>query len=120
MALKENPFKKLEIKTNIATSKRKTFLLDERQVKSVTSPSLMRYHGVTIEMLPPLEKKILDYIKGCTPSDMPVMNCDLLRACETSAGSLRNAIQRLKSKSMINVLKSKNGPAGWRIYEVKA
>jgi hypothetical protein len=47
-----------------------------------------------------------------------IKNSLLVKHLNTSSGGLRSLILRLKKGSFLSIKKTKNGPSGWRVYEL--
>jgi len=79
--------------------------------------------NVEYEMLWPLEKKIIDYIKNqIDPNSnsqyVLVDNKSLLKSMDVSQSALRNALCHMKAYKTLIISKSRNGPSGWRLFEI--
>ena len=146
MTLKNSPFgKKLKNADALKSSKEeKKFILDERgpdlvkdqaplfelpvtdelpeDNESVTDTQEEYNSKMLIEMLPGLEKRILLFVlsnaNDLNRNGILIKNKDLLEASKTAPASLRNAISRLKTKNIVEIVKTQNGPGGWRLLKV--
>ena len=91
--------------------------------KSVTKASLERDKKNDISEATEQEELLLNFLyETCSSLGQrqteKIPNRDAIKVLKTSSGSLRSLILRLKKKGFLNVLKTKNGPSGWRIYEL--
>jgi hypothetical protein len=99
--------------------------VEREQVReqSVSKASLEREQKVDISELSKQEDFLLSYLfETCSSlgqrTSPKIANYDLVELLKTTSGTLRNLLLRLKKKKILAVLKSKNGPSGWRIYEL--
>ena len=131
MALKKNIFKNslipdADLKGN--GEAKKHFSLDERQEKKIISTSSEYNLNIQLEMLSPLERKVIEFIRSKTsgtpqdPHNAPQMvlvpSDELLEASGVSRYSLNNVIWKLKEKNILEIIKTKKGPGGSRLFKV--
>ena len=147
MSLKENVFKKkLNSAEALKSPKQeKKFILDERQVdvikdqsplfadlpvtdklndsnESVTSTQAEHNATMLLEMLPDLEKSVVLFVLSKLTefnlNGVLVKNNELLEASSMTSPALRNVISRLKAKGVLEIVKTRPGPGGWRIFKI--
>ena len=78
--------------------------------------------SMLVEMLPDVERRIFLFIRSklsnLNQNGVLVKNSELLEASKTAPASLRNAVSRLKAKSIIEIVETRNGPGGWRLFRL--
>ena len=91
--------------------------------ESVTKASRER-HQIEVTNLSLQEENFLNYLfeicSNIGQRETPkIMNREITtNILKTSAGGLRSLVWRLSKKNVLKISNSKNGPSGWRIYEL--
>ena len=76
--------------------------------------------SMLVEMLPDVERRIFLFIRSklsdLSKNGILIKNSELLEASKVAPAALRNAISRLKAKGVVDIIKTRNGPGGLRIF----
>jgi len=91
--------------------------------QSVSKASREREQKKDINELSKQEDSLLKYLfEVCSSLGQrktpKIANHTVAALLQTTSGTLRNLLLRLKKKNFLIVLKTKNGPSGWRTYEL--
>ncbi len=125
LAERDQKIRKTEQKTKSVTSfnKERDQERDWVRDQSVTKASLERDQKKALLELSKQQDFLINYIyETCSAigqRETPkIQNHVLLDVLKTTNGGLRTALKKLKQKQVLNIIMSKNGPSGWRIFEL--
>ncbi len=116
---KKSPTKKSVTKASLVRGPEREQMCEQ----SVTKASLEREQKIDITEVSTQGVNMLQYLfqicssigERTTPQ---IKNSTLIEHLETTSGGLRSLILRLKKQGFLIIKKTKNGPSGWRAYQL--
>ena len=95
----------------------------QERYESVNKVLTERYQKHEISELSTKEEILLKYLFEICSSlgqrETPrITNHEIANFLQTTSGSSRVILSRIKKKGFLKVIKSKNGPSGWRVFEL--